>query len=64
MDISGGTLILDGEISSLPGWVTYYNGSGTPDFDYDGGNDETTITATFTGGQAASNPNPSTGSPP
>jgi len=50
MDITAGTLILDGEwdLSSPyfkePGWITAYGGTGSLVFDYDGST-ETTVTA-------------------
>jgi len=43
-DIAGGTLILEGNITELPG-VTGYGREGALDFDYDGGTNKTTITA-------------------
>jgi PEP-CTERM motif-containing protein len=47
VDFTGGTLILNGEITDMSGYgnVTAYAGAGSFVYDYDGGADRTTITA-------------------
>ncbi len=45
MDITNGFLILDGNVSSLPSFVTAVGGTAVFKFSYDGVADKTTITA-------------------
>ena len=44
LDITGGALVLPGDVSSMPSWATAYGGSGSFVYNYDG-TTETTITA-------------------